>query len=96
MSETSSKCAPSGDDDRARALLLWAREQRFVLSRVRVGEVELEVAADLSLAPSAPSLSSPRPEHDPYETFGGAALARLREQEAEAERSGSVEVTEDD
>lgn len=96
MSKTSTKFAATGDDERARAWLLWARGERFAISRVKVGDVELEIAADLSLMPSAPSLASPRPENDPYETYGGPALQRLREQQAEEQDGGGVTVVEDD
>jgi hypothetical protein len=89
---------PTGPDAAATAkdILLWARGKRIALTRVKVGEVELDIAADLALAPTAPSLTSPRPEADPYETFGGPQLAKLREQEAEDKRRGDSTVIEDD
>lgn len=70
----------TGDD--VRSLLLWLRSQRIAVTRVRVGDTELDIAVDMELAPQAPSLSNDRPPQDPYEVFGGAALKRLREDQA--------------
>ena len=83
------------DVDAAKRMLLWARSERIALSRVKVGDVEIDVAADLALAPSSPSLANPRPAEDPSAKFGGEALARLREQERQ-DTPPDAEVHEDD
>lgn len=88
------KSSTSGSDE-MREFLLWARRQRFALSRVKLGELEVDIAADLELAPSAPSLATPAPSEDPYETFGGTVLAKLRALQ-ERESKGDSVVDEDD
>lgn len=70
----------TSDDLRAQGFLLWARSEKIAISRLKLGDIEIDVAADLALAPSAPSLANPRPTEDLYEVFGGEALKRLREQ----------------
>ncbi len=83
------------DGDRVLQILQWLRAERYAVTRVRVGDCEIDIAADLKLAPSAVSLSSERSEADPYEAYGGQALQRLRDQETEVQRGDSM-VTEDD
>jgi hypothetical protein len=86
----------AGDiDERVRAWLHWSRENRFVLSRVKIGDVELNILADMAASSTAPSLTSDRPSVDPYEVYGGAALQRLREQANEIVDSGDSTVIED-
>ena len=66
--------------DAIKELLMWARENRFALSSVKLGDCEISIAADLGLAPGNISLGNPREETDLIEKFGGNGLARLRQE----------------
>jgi hypothetical protein len=83
------------DSIEAQRILMWARDNRFLLTRVKVGAVEVDVAADLSLIPDRPpSIVDDRPSANPYETHGAAGLARLHRDEAKVgggEASNTVE-----
>lgn len=75
-----------GDDVRARELLTWARLQGIHVSRIRVGDVELDGLIDLR------RVALPTPTDEAHGTdlrtaFGGAGLDRMR---ADAERQGGV------
>lgn len=81
----------------ARLLLLWAREHRFLLTRVIVGSVHIDVGADLSLMPDRPpSMVDDRPSANPYETHGAAGLERLRRDEASTGGGEASNTVEDD
>ncbi|MBP9863358.1 MAG: hypothetical protein KBD62_35765 [Kofleriaceae bacterium] len=73
-----------GDDARARELMTWARLQGIHVSRIRVGDVELDGLIDLR------RVALPTPTDEAHGTdlrtaFGGAGLERMR---ADAERQG--------
>ena len=65
----------------AMELALWSRVNRLVLSRIKVGDVELDIAADLTLASQAPSIANPVSQADAYEQYGGPALRRILSEE---------------
>lgn len=97
MARTNSKSAAgTGNDKRVREMILWARKERIVLSMLQIGDIELHIAADLSLVVPPPSLANVKPNQDQYELFGGQALERLRQQEASEHAEVDVTVEEDD
>ena len=75
-----------GDDARARDLLTWARLQGIHVSRLRVGDVELDGVIDLRRV-ALPSPTDDARATDLRAEFGGAGLDRMR---ADAERQGGV------
>lgn len=85
-------------DQRVRDLILWARAEKIVLTRLRIGDVELELA-DTHLAGK---LAGPKPGRteaeavsDLYRHYGGAALAQL-EDAAETARTANMQDAEDE
>lgn len=85
------------DADQARDLVRWCRANAVHVSRVRVGDVELDGLADLSRfpAPSEVVATSGAGTGDLKAQFAGEALERLRRDEQRTE-GGSVVVDADD
>lgn len=81
-----------GDDQRARDLLSWCRKSGIHVSRVRVGDVELDGLVDITRIP-IPEVGTQGQQTDLREQFGGAALARL---ELDRQRSSGGVFAEDD
>lgn len=95
---TTSAGSSVGDDVRAvRELIEWARGERLILARVRVGAVEIEIAADAGGSaeykrPTAAELAEA--SRGLYEQFGGSLFAEAvaRSRGGEADRDDGDEL----
>lgn len=96
MTLKSSGAEVTGDAGKAAALLLWARRERFAVSRVRVGTVEVDVVADLSLATATPPKTTSSQATDLMQQYGGEALKKLEERHAAEDGEASRTTEEDD
>lgn len=75
------KKAPITDADQVKALLLWARRERIVVSQMTVGDVTV-VVSDLALATAVvPPKSDEQQRQNLYERFGGELLAQATKED---------------
>lgn len=78
------------NDQRVRDLITWARRERVILSRVTIGDVELDLAdSHLSgkLAEPKPSQTDSEAAQTLYERYGGKVLADFRSDTGDAPTS---------
>lgn len=93
--KTTASTSPGTDDQRARDLVLWCRRQGIHITRVRVGDVELDGMADLRRIPSVdPGLTEPASNW--REHYGGAALDRLKRERPGDDGAAVVDDEDDD
>lgn len=81
---------PSGIEQ-AKSLLLWARDNRFVLAGISVDGVEVTVGADLGATASDVAMANPRHETNLIDEYGSRVLERLRRDSRQSEAIDGTE-----